>query len=359
MNVYKLKNGKTTGSFQLPLRNIMISKIVDGEPRAKKIQYIPGADSIFVEDYKGDENPKSVWFEDGEIRVPEENWVLNEILKNHPWNNKHYVLVNEDATAQKEIAEFETLTKASNSIIEEKDELKIRATAMVIITDEAADWSPAKCKTELLKYARSHSSHLIAEMAKPDYESRFIAALAFNKGIIKYNLHRTAVVWNDGKEGVIIRLAQGEKGIDKLGDFLSKKSNSSTEVLQRIGEKADDLQATTNATAVSAPVQQTQPFPFKTEAEIREELKAEMKEEALAEARAELALENAGKDLGAGTGVPSGDQNGDPVKTDLGYDVDNIEAVQAKYKELFGKDVANLKKNDLDWINNQIASKLT
>jgi hypothetical protein len=357
MNVYKLKNGKTTGSFQLPLRNIMISKIVDGEPRAKKIQYIPGADSIFVEDYKGDENPKSVWFEDGEIRVPEENWVLNEILKNHPWNNKHYVLVNEDATAQKEIAEFETLTKASNSIIEEKDELKIRATAMVIITDEAADWSPAKCKTELLKYARSHSSHLIAEMAKPDYESRFIAALAFNKDIIKYNLHRTAVVWNDSKEGVIVRLAQGEKGIDKLGDFLSKKSDSSTEVMQRIGEKADDLLATTS-TKVSEEVSATATT-LKTEEQIAEEAIEKYKASLVpakteADIRAEILAELAADQKG-----DAPEKGKDPVITDLGYDVDNLEAVQAKYKELFGKDVANLKKNDLDWINNQIASKLT
>lgn len=352
MNVYKLKNGKTIGSFQLPIRTEMISKLVNGEPRLKKIHYIPGADSMFVEDYNGDQKPKSVWFEDGEIRVPEENWVLNEILKNHSWFGVHYDLVNEDAIAEKEIAEFETLTKASNSIINETDEFKIKATAMVIITsDEVANWSGAKCKTELLKYARSHSKHLLSEMAKPDYESRFIAALAFNKEIIKYNMHRTAVVWNDSKEGIIVRLAQGEKGIDKLGEFLSKKSESSENVLQRIGEKTEDLLATTSATIASAPVKDF--ASVKTEEEIANEaiekykatlVPAKTEAEIRAEILAELAAPEKGKD---------------PVITDLGYDVDNIEAVQAKYKELFGKDVANLKKNDLDWINNQIASKNT
>jgi hypothetical protein len=243
MNVYRLKNGKTSGSFQLPIRDVLIKKMVDGEPREKKIIYVEGSDSIFLEDHKGDQKGKSVWFEDGEIRVSESNWALNEILRLHHWNNKHYELVNEEETAKKEVALFETSTKVANSIIIEKDKYKLQAMAMVLISEDASGWAEFKCKQELLKYAKNERlcKVLIAEMEKPDYEIRLVAALAFNKKIIKYNSHHTAVIWNDGKEeSVIIPLAQGERGIDKLSEFLGKHTEKAESVLQRIGTKTEE-----------------------------------------------------------------------------------------------------------------------
>jgi len=338
MNVYKLKNGKTSGSYQLPIRTEMIAKIVEGEPRLKKIHYIPGSDSIFVEDYKGDESPKAVWFEDGEIRVPEENWVLNELLKKHSWFNKHYVLVNEEATAEAEVNEFEILTKASNSIITEKDEYKLQAMAMIVVSMDAANWGAFKCKTELLKYAKNHSKVLLAEMAKSDYESRLIAALSFNKKIVKYNAHRTAVVWNDDKEGIIVRVAEGENGIDKLGEFLSKQNEASTGVLQRIGEKTE----TAESIVSEVPVVTNE----KTEAELR------------AEIRAELELEYApktGEKKEDNKEVPKQEVPAVEAKKEPATEPSDLEKLREEYVAVTGKELSPRFMNDEEWINKKIA----
>ncbi|TDD77131.1 hypothetical protein [Flavobacterium caseinilyticum] len=333
MNVYKLKNGKTSGSYQLPIRTEMVAKMVDGEKRLKKIHYIPGSDSIFVEDYKGDEASKAVWFEDGEIRVADENWVLNELLKKHSWFGKHYVLVNEEATAEAEVNEFEILTRASNSIITEKDEFKLQAMAMIVVSLEAADWGAFKCKTELLKYAKNHSKVLLAEMAKPDYESRLIAALAFTKKIVKYNAHRTAVVWNDGKEGIIVRVAEGETGIDKLGEFLSKENETSTGVLQRIGEKTEVANVVVNDVEVVA---------TKSEAELRAEIRAEME------------LEYAPKNEAA-TDVVKQEVPAVEAKKEAAAETSDLEKLREEYVAVLGKDLSPRFMNDADWITKKIA----
>jgi len=338
MNVYKLKNGKTSGSYQLPIRTEMVAKLVEGEKRLKKIQYIKGSNSIFVEDYQGDEKPEPVWFEDGEIRVSEENWVLNELLQKHSWFNKHYVLVNEEATAEAEVNEFEILTKASNSIITEQDEYKLQAMAMIVVSMDAANWGAFKCKTELLKYAKNHSKILLAEMAKPDYESRLIAALSFNKEIVKYNAHRTAVVWNDGKEGKIVIVAEGENGIDKLGEFLSKQNETSTAVLQRIGEKTE----TAGSIVKEAPVVVN----TKTEAEIREEIRAEM----------ELKYApKTGEKTEGNIDVAKQETPAVEVKKEGATELSDLEKLREEYVAVTGKELSPRFMNDEEWIKKKIA----
>jgi hypothetical protein len=338
MNVYKLKNGKTSGAFQLAIRGQMVAKSVNGEKVLKKVHYIPGSDSIFVEDYKGDEKPKAVWFDDGELRVAPENKVLNELVQSLSGFNKHYYLVNEEKEAEKEVQDMETLTKASNAIINEKDDYKLQAMAMVLISLDAANWPAMKCKAELLKYAKNHSNLLIAEMAKSDYESRLIAALAFAKNIVKHNLHHTAVVWSDDNEGIIVRVAEGEKGVDKLAQFLSKTSESSTLVLQRIGEKTDALIEVNEEVVVTGTTKSVEEIqaeaiaaykstldPVKTEAEIRAKIMEEMK----------VSNEEAGVD----------------VKKEV---LEDIDALRIEYKNVTGKDLSPRYANDAEWMKEKI-----
>lgn len=354
MNVYKLKSGKTSGAFQLPLRGILVPREIGGETFMKEIQYVPGASSFFKEDHKGDSKPRPLWFDDGEIRVNPDDKVLNELLQIHPWFVSKFYLVNEEATAKEEINDFEKITKASNSIFEEKDDFKLKAMAMTIISLDAANWDPFKCKAELLKYAKNHSTTLLTEISKTNYEGRFMAALAFAKGVVKHNQFQTAVLWDDDKEGVIVRVAEGESGIDKLGEFLSTKSEKSTSVWQRIGEKVESMQsALTSNLDAKTKESDVNTTPSKSEKEIADEAIEKYKAtltpvKSEAEIRAEIEKEFEDK-LKGQTSSASTNDNKD----------EELNLARAKYKELFEKDVANLKKNDLDWINSQIASKLT
>lgn len=350
MNVYKLKSGKTDGAFQLPLRGILVPREIDGEKLLKAIAYIPGANSFYAEDHKGDQPTRPIWFDDGEFRVSPDDKVLNDLMQAHPWFNTHYILVNEEATAKEEVKDFELLAKASNAIINEQDEFKLKAMAMVIISLDAASWDPFKCKAELLKYAKNHTKTLLAELQKVDYEGRLLAALAFSKGIVKYNEFQTAVLWNDDNEGVIIRVAEGESGVDKLGEFLSKKSDSSNLVMQRIGTKAESI-AILNVVGEEVISGKTAD---EIAAEAVEKYKASLPkektiEEIKAELRAEMDAENVGIDS-----EPVKDTI-PPVVTDKAkFNSTNIVEVQVMYKTITGKEAPSRYKNDLVWLNAEI-----
>jgi len=265
-------------------------------------------------------------------------------MQAHPWFNTHYILVNEEATAKEEVKDFELLNKASNAIINEKDEFKLKAMAMVIISLEAATWDQYKCKAELLKYAKNHTKSLLKELVKVDYEGRLLAALAFNKGIVKYNEFQTAVLWNDDKEGIITRVAEGESGVDKLGEFLSKKSDSSNLVMQRIGSKVESI-ASINVTGEEVISGKTAE---EIAAEAIEKYKASLpkeksKEELRAEILAEIEAESAGTDS-----TPL------VVEEKAKFNSTNLVEVQTMYKTLFNKDVPPRYKNDLVWLNTEI-----
>lgn len=319
-NIYRLKNGKKKGLWQLPINGFTAIKKVNGEDREKPIQYIKGADSIFIEDHEKTAKPKKVWFEDGELVVPKTDWALNEILRTHRLLNVDFELVDEEKSAKASLQQIKDKNEVTSKILNEADPLKIKSMAMVILGLDAQAWGDNKCKEQLLNYAEKHAPTLLAEIKKPGYEARLLSALAFNAKVVKNNATHTAVVWADS-EGVIVRVAQGEQGLDKLGTFLSEGTDAALTVMQEIGIRVDK-----NAVMQAA----VKP---KTEAELRAEIRAEL--------LAEQQSQNKKMD------APVND-------ADSGYDRTSIDAVRKAYAEIVGKTVPPNMNQNLEWMNGKI-----
>lgn len=237
---YRLKNIDNKGSWKLPTKDVMVTKKVGGQKVHKQVQYIPGSDSIFVEDYKGDLKPQAIWFENGKLEVPSHNRVLNELLKRHPWNGKMYELDDPEVKTQNDLKDFKFKRAASN-MIDDADDDKIKAMAMGVYSLEAINWTPDKCRAKLFEKAFTNPKDLVKKLESSDYESHYLSALAFNKRIVKYNNSKTAVLWNSEDAGKIISLAKGENGIIKLGEFLSQDTEESITTTQEIGIRLQKL----------------------------------------------------------------------------------------------------------------------
>ncbi|MBC7845565.1 MAG: hypothetical protein H7Y10_03635 [Flavobacterium sp.] len=303
---------------------------------SKLINYYPGSDSIFVEDQKSDVKAKEVEFFYNDVLsdpatsifVDENNKCLLDYLKAHTFFNAHYYIHNEDQLAENKLADYDKIEKAF-SLIKENDDLKVQAMALTIFKEEAFGWSPVKCKSELKEKATRNPDLIINAMESDRYESRYLAALAFYSGIVKEDQLKSAIVWNDEDNGVVLRIAKGENGITKLGELLATSTDESTLVLQEIGIRL-------NKSTPAADVKVNSPILVsgKTEAEI--------KAEAIAEYKASL-------EAGAAPANPGTlDQ-----KTNT-FDATDLVQVQAKYKEVFAKEAPINKKNNLDWLNAEI-----
>lgn len=312
--IYRLRGNYTESrGIQLPLKNQFIEKFIEENNQKiskgyKKIVYIPGSDSIFVEDQKGDLKPKSIWFRFGELRVDEKDHVLIKIMEQHPWNGIKYDLWSEELETERKLEASRARARAIQ-LIDDSNEDQIKAIALAIFGEKALIWDENKCELKLREEAESDPKTLVNTMSEGGYEAKLIAGMAFAQGVVEQSKAKKAVVWADS-DGVIIRLAKGENGVQELGRYLANRTQESEEVIDAITERVDNL--------------------FVDGKQSESEKDAYIKELEAKLAKAQKSDEGANKEL--------------------------LDAREA-YKEKFNKDVPPNKKNDLDWINNKVSQE--
>ncbi len=237
--------GKTPSTWSLPQSNVMAPKDEKGN---KFIAYYPGEDSCFVEDIVAknkDLRPADVpLFEynvsskQTELAVDEKNIALIRYLKTHPWFGVKYSIFSKDGQAKKDLTEFENVEKALE-LIKESDELKVQAISMAIFGLSSFNKSYTQCAAELKAKAIREPLVIIQAMEATNYETKYVSGLAFVSNIIKLNPTHTAIVWADSSEGVILHVAQGENGLDKLTNFLTNETKEAQVLLQEFNTRLE------------------------------------------------------------------------------------------------------------------------
>lgn len=309
---FRLTGGKTPVSWQLPIKGMMLPRVVDGVPQGlKRIHYIPGIASVWLEDYKGDQKQKGVFFENGLLEVDPNDTNLLYIIKNHKFLNVHFEAADEDATAQKELDRMDLIEKALAKV-NISDENELKANAMILIGYNMLAATETVVRQKMKKLAFDSPSDVLKTMNAGDFQAKYVGALAVLRGVVVVNPTQTACTWEDGK--VIVRVAAGQSALQKLGEFLSENTEEAKITLQEIGERI-----TRTYTKRVNPT---------GEKEINKII-------------SEKGSENVGgendKNLSLTDDAPEGDEL-------------TLEEAQEAYKAKFNKDVANAKKNDLDWI---------
>ena len=249
-SVYKLKT-KKIGQWELPIKDILLNKIEQGEDLGgRRIKYLKGGKSIWADDLPEFAVSEKVWFIDGFLFVPKSDKNLTYIVENHPWNNLHFSIQDTEADAKAELQAEKAKDEVIN-LISNSDKEKIIATAMAIFGHSALSLTQSEQELKLRKYAKEKPVKLLQELKSKTYESKYIAALAFGKGVVRTNFGKTAIIWNNETEGVILTLARGESGISKLGELLSKRTDESEILLTAIGENLDKIAINLPKKAVS------------------------------------------------------------------------------------------------------------
>lgn len=236
--------GKTPSTWEIPQTNVMGLK----EGKGKKfIDYYPGEDSCFVEDIQAknkDLRPSKVPLfqynyqtKQTELTVDETNLSLINYLKTHPWFGVKFKLFSKQKEAEESLAEYQNVEKALE-LIKESDELKVKAISMAVFGLQSFYKTYTQCAAELKAKAIKDPIVIIQAMEAPNYETKYVAGLAFVSGIIKLNPTHTAIIWDDN-DGVILHVAQGENGLDKLTNFLTNESKEAQVLLQEFNTRLE------------------------------------------------------------------------------------------------------------------------
>lgn len=328
---------------------------------AKFINYWPGSNSIFDEDNKKSIiKPQSVVFRYNdtlsdpgvEIIVPNENKVLIDYLKSHPYYGIHYKIHNQNEIDEQKSQDYDKIEEAL-SLIKETDEAKVQAIALAIFGINAYGWLPSKCKASLKEKAVNSPAYIIDQFNSAEYQGKYLAALSIYSGVLQEDYVNSAVVWNDAQKGIVLRLAKGESGVIKLGELLSVESDEGRILLQEIGNRIELKNTPNIQPTFNIPVANF--APTKTEAEIAQEAIEKYKAsltpvKSEAEIRAEVLAELAKENLGVGT------EDSNAIKPEFNTQ-ETIEQVQERYKQVTGNEAPSRYKNDASWLNAKIAEK--
>lgn len=323
------EEGKTPSSWTIAQDSVMADKDGSG---MKFINYYKGADTCFVEDITNkDLKPSKVPdFEYNPelnktvLEVDESNVALVRYLKTHSWFKLRYVIYSAETEANSKLTQYEKVEKAID-LIKESDEAKIKANALVVLGLGYFYRTNTECLADLKEKAFNSPDVIITAMEADDYQNKYVAALAFASGIIKDNLTNTAVIWSEG-EGVLVHVAQGENGLDKLTEFLKRNSAESEVLLQEFQNRLDK-----KATAKVTPKVDTALL--------------KSKDDEIAELKKQLAKAT----------VNPNDINVNGAATVVKEDTRTLEELQQEYLEKFKSEVPVRFKNDKSWIAKKLS----
>lgn len=323
-----LSSGHQPNSWDLPQYHVMAIKPDAGK---KFIAYYKGEDTIYTEemyiknkDIKPSKIPSFEYNElhkRTELNVDDSDTNLVLYLKSHPWFGKKFNITNKELEANNKLSSFVKVEQALE-LIKEAGADEVKATAVAVLGFNYFSKTNAECTADLKERAFKNPDDIITTMKASDYEARYISSVAFCENIIESNPTSTAIVWADNK-GIIIHVAKGENGMNKLAEFLNSNTAESEAVLQEFGIRVDKLK------------KQKADEKFDPSA-VKKELSDKDKE--IAELKAMLAAN-------AGTPEPE-----EPKK-----EYNTIEEAIAAYKEQKGEDVPVAKANNLNWIVKQLS----
>jgi len=238
VNVYRLIGSKTPLSWGLKQHEVGI--LDNGVYRF--INYFKGSSSIFVDDDANkNRKPTKITFEFNDDKHTEfyankGDVMLNKYLQAHPAFGIDYELFSEDVSNQKKLDDFDKKERALE-LIKSADDFETQARAMAVFGNSAYGWDAIKSKAELKERAFTDPDSIINKFSAKDFESKYLAALAFSAKIITENQFNNAVIWNDEYKNTIVPLAVGENGIEKLGDLIASGTDEARTLIQEIGKR--------------------------------------------------------------------------------------------------------------------------
>jgi len=237
--VYKLKKEAAPLSFMLPTRNsrrfpLMWFDEEKGENRA--LRYARNQRSPFEDEQDGNAIVEPVIFEDGFLRVPRSNQVLQQFLHYHPFNGKKFIEVNNEKDAEAQVEslnlEVEALIEAKQLTIEQSETLY-----RVLFGKDPSMLSSSELKRDLLIYAKRQPGSFLNAVSDPTLKLKSTVQSFFDNKLLAYRNNKRDVYFNlDSNKKKLTTIPYGEDPIDILCGFF--QSDEGVEVLKFLEKKA-------------------------------------------------------------------------------------------------------------------------
>lgn len=219
--VYKLVRGMAPLSFTLATTSSSRRPLLyfDNEKGYnRQLRYARNQKSPFEDEQDGNAIVEPIIFENGMLRVPKENPVLQEFLHYHPANGKKFVEVDAVKEAQVEVdemnQEIDALIEAKNLSIEQLETL-----GAVLFSKDVSTVPTAELRRDMLVFAKNNPEVFLRSLSDPNMKLLATIQKFFDQKLLAYRNNKKDVHFNLAKNKK--RMAVVPYGADPI-EYLSE-----------------------------------------------------------------------------------------------------------------------------------------
>lgn len=239
--VYKLTRNAAPLSFMLPTRNTNRFPLLwfdEEEGTNKALRYAKNQKSPFEDEQDGNFIIEPIIFEDGFLRVPKNNPVLQEFLYYHPLNGKKFVEVNEEKDAAEVVEklnmEVDALIEARQLTIDQTETI-----GRVLFGKDTSKISSAEIKRDILVYAKREPQAFLNILKDPMLKLQSQVQLFFDKSLLSFRNNKKEVWFNlPSNKKKLLTVPFGEDPMYIVSSYL--QSEDGIEALKMLENSLND-----------------------------------------------------------------------------------------------------------------------
>lgn len=233
--IYKLKGSSTPLSYTLPSRNTRRYPLLwfDEESNTNRpLRYAINQKSPFEDEQDGNAIVEPIIFENGFLRVPKTNPVLQEFLHYHPLNGRTFVEVDNERDAQKEVenlsSEVDALIQARQLSIEQ-----LEVVSRVLFGKDPSKYTTAELKRDVLVFAKKDPKAFLSVIEDPMLKLQANVHIFFENKLLTFRNGQKEVWFNTtSNKKKMLTVPYGQDPYFTVADFL--KSDEGIDALKML-----------------------------------------------------------------------------------------------------------------------------
>ena len=238
--VYKLTRNKAPLSCIIPSRHSQRNPILyfdEEKGYNRALRYARNQKSCFEDEQDGSAIVEPIIFEEGMLRVPKNNPVLQAFLHYHPLNGKKFIEVDyaKDATEEVEKLniEVDALIEAKSLTIEQLETI-----GRVLFNKDVTLMSTAELKRDVLVFAKRNPEGFMRVVSDPALKLYSTVQRFFDERLLGLRNKNRDVHFNlQGNKKRMTTIPFGADPIEYLADWF--KTDEGVEVLQFLEKQLD------------------------------------------------------------------------------------------------------------------------
>jgi hypothetical protein len=231
--VYKLKKNAAPLTYMLPSKNSRRFPLLwfDEDLGVNRpLRYAVNQRSPFEDEQDGNAIVEPIIFEDGFLRVPRTNPVLQQLLYYHPQRDKVFIEVDNEKDASVEVeklnVEVDALIEARQLSVDQ-----VETVGRVLFGKDISKVTTSELRRDILVYAKRDPRGFLNMMNDPMLQLQSKVQLFFDKGFLSFRNKQKDVFYNtDTNKKKMLTIPYGEDPMYIVASFL--KSDDGIESLK-------------------------------------------------------------------------------------------------------------------------------